>query len=301
MAPVTRSGYGDLPPSGGGRRKRWWLIGLVVAWILVVAGAGVWSVGHERASVPEQRDIGQALPELQKAAGVVFAAAGGPGRAIELGDLALAKGCRVTPVRAGVAAVREVTVQVRSGEAHSALEAIAEGLPGGYRADVSAGRGGTEFSLHADAGNFIGIDSAVKATAPALTLRVSSGCRPLGSHGLDRADPAARAVPGSLNAVLAALGAQPVAFPSTGAAASAGSGITAAVRAVACPDGRVAGTFVADGVAAPGDLVPRLRRVSSDADVVRDDDSVHAFRIGDDSVVVVPDGSRLRVSVSTPC
>ncbi|HEY0000470.1 MAG TPA: hypothetical protein VGB74_08445 [Actinoplanes sp.] len=290
------------PGDGGARRRgRPWLIALITAWALVLVAVSVWSVGHERASVPEQRDIAQALPALQKAAGVLFAAAGGPGRAVILGELTLSKDCRVTPVRSGIAAVRDVTVHVRAGEARATLEAIAAELPESYQADVAAFRGGSELSLHADAGNFIGIDAEVKAAASTLTVQVTTGCRPLGSGELNRADPPAGPAPAVLSELLGVLGAQPVAFRSGAAAGAAGAGGTQAVRVVACPAGGVAGTFVVDGVPTPGDLRQRLRRFSSGEGAVRDEESVHAYRAGADSVVVVPDGPRLRVSASTSC
>jgi len=252
----------------------------------VIGGLAVWSVGHEPATVPEQRDIGQAVPELQRAAGVVFAAAGGPGRAVVLGELTFSRDCRVTPVRDGLIAEREVTVYVRTGEARAALDAIAAGLPPKYQADVAVGRAGTRFSLHADAGNFIGIDAESDAGAPAVTIRLSTGCRPTGSGDPDRGDPSARPAPALLEAVLTAL------------AASSGDA-PPAVRAVACPAGGVAATYVVDGVAAPSDLAGSLRRM--DAGVVRADSEVRAYRTGNDSVVIEPDGARLRVSVSTAC
>jgi hypothetical protein len=287
MAAVTGPGHSFPPPGAPGpAKRRWWLIGLVAVWILALAGLAVRSVGSDPATVPEQRDIGQAVPELQRAAGVVFAAAGGPGRAVELGELAFSRDCRVTPVRDGLIAVRDVTVYVRAGEARAALEAIAAGLPRTYQADVAAGRAGTRLSLHADAGNFIGIDSEADAAAQAVTVRLSTGCRPIGSGEPDRADPSAGPAPAALAAVLTALGASP---ETPGPAA----------RAVGCPAGGVAATYVVDGIAAPADLAGRLRQL--DAGVVRADPQVRAFRTGDDSVVVVPDGPRLRVSVSTAC
>lgn len=249
---------------------------------MVVAGLAVWSVRHQRPTVPEQRDINQALPKLQQTAGVVFAASGGPGRAVTLGALALSEGCRVTPVRAGAEATRDIIVQVRDGEARAALEAIAASLPAGYQADV-AGR--TKLSLHADAGDFIGIDAESDKSARDVTVRVSTGCRPRGSQTPASADPAGAPRPAVLDAVLRALGAQ---------------GKAPAVRAIACPDGGVAGTYEVDGIPAPADLPERLQFLSV-TDVVRIDDDVRAYRTGNESVVVIPHESLVRVGVSTAC
>jgi hypothetical protein len=230
--------------------------------------------------VPEQRDIAQAVPELEKAAGAVFAAADGPGRAVVLGDLVIAEGCRITAVRDGAVAIRDITVHVRKGEARDALESIASGLPGAYEADVVAGRAGTRFSLHADAGNFIGIDADSDTAAEAVRVRVSSGCRPLAAEEVAPADPSAGPAPGALTSVLTLLGAP---------------GDDAVVSAVACPAGGVAGTYTVEGVAAPADVAERL---TGD---MRDGPEVWAFRTGNDSVVVTRDGARLQISASTSC
>jgi hypothetical protein len=283
MAPVTGPGLGSTPSARGRSRRKVWLGGVVVAWLVVVAGLAVWSVGHQRPTVPEQRDIDQALPKLQEAAGVVSSAADGPGRAVTLGEVALAEGCRVTPVRSGVAATRDITIRVRDGQARATLEAIATDLPKEYQADVAVGR--TQYSLHADAGNFIGIDADSRVDAREVTVRVSTGCRPHGSQASAPADPAAGNPPVVLQSVLQALGAEDK---------------VPAVRAVECPDGKVAGTYEVDGIPAGADLPERLGflRVT---EVIRSDEDVRAYRTGSDSVVVAVNGQRVNVSVSTAC
>lgn len=307
MAAVTGPGI-SLPPTAGEARpgRRRLLIAVVVGWVVVVAGLAVWSVGRDPATVPQQRDIGQALPELQRAAGVVFAAAGGPGRAVLLGELKVSRDCQITPVRPGVTADRDVTVYVRAGEARAGVEAIAAALPKSYRVDVTAGRGGTEFALHADAGDFIGVDGSLDAGDHALTLRVSSGCRPPVSGDLDRSDPTAGPAPAALVAALAGLGATGAGSTGTGSTGTGSTGAGAspsqpAVRAVACPSGATAGTYTVDGVAAPKDLERSLRGAASGASLIWSDPAGGAYRTGNDSVVVQADGKHLRVSATTAC
>jgi hypothetical protein len=258
----------------GGRRR--WLVGLVVGWIVVLVGLSVWSVDHESATVPEQRGIAVAVPELQQAAGVLFAAADGDGRAPVLGGLELIGDCRITPVRKGVEAAREVTVYVGEGQAKAALDGIVARLPASYQASAVATRGGTRLSFHADAGNFIGIDGASEATAKVLTLRLTSGCRPGSDDIPGEADPSAGAPPAVFGAVLAALG---------GAAAPE----TTAVHGAASWTARLD---------EPTDLQERLRKVSAGAAVIRGDANAWVYRTGADSVVVVPDGTKVRVTVS---
>ena len=139
--------------------------------------------------------------------------------------------------------------------------------------------------MHADAGNFIGIDTALDATAKAITLRLTSGCRPGPASAVDKRDPAAAAAPVVLTTVLTGLGA-PQPAPQ--------------VRAVACPDGGVAASY-AVAVPPPADLASRMRTVSAGATVVRSDDAAWAYRKNGVSVVVVPDGEQVRVSVGTGC
>lgn len=293
MAAVTVPERIFPPPAGpstSGRRRRA-LIAVVAGWMVVVAGLAVWSVGRDPATVVEQRDIAQALPELQRAAGVVFAAASGPGRAVLLGDLQVSGDCQITPVRAGASAERDVTVFVRAGEARAGVAAIAAALPTSFHVQVTAARGGTELALHADAGDFIGIDGSLDAGDHLLTLRVSSGCRSPVAGNLDRSDPAAGPAPAALGAALAALGA-------SGAGVSSGP---PAVHTIACPDGATAGSYTVGGVAAPTDLGRSLHGVASGASLIWSDPTGWAYRAGNDSVMVQPDGKQLWVSATTAC
>src|SRR4051812_46619667 len=144
MAAVTVPGYSSAPPEPQPvKKRRWWLVGLVVGWILVVAGLGVRSVRNDPPTVPEQREIAQALPVLERATGAVLAAAtAGNDRAVVLGDLRAARDCTITPVRRGVEATRDVTVYVAADRALNVLEEIAAALPDGYRAEAGDSSGG---------------------------------------------------------------------------------------------------------------------------------------------------------------
>jgi len=271
------------------KKRRRWVVGLVVGWMVVVVVVGSWSVWHSPATVPEQRDIAQAVPELQRAAGVTYAAADGDGRVVVLGALELIGDCRITPLRHGFVAARDLTVYVREGDARAMLDAIAGALPEAYGAEVSESRGGTRLGMHADAGNFIGIDTAADATAKAITVRLTSGCRPGPASAVDKRDPAAAAAPAELATALAGLG----------AGQGAGQG-PPQVRAVACPEVGVAASYVVE-VPPPADLAGRMRTVSAGAAIVRSDDAAWAYRKSGVSVVVVPDGQRLRVTAGTGC
>ena len=269
----------------GAQRRRWWLVGVVCGWIVVIVVVGSWSVWHSPATVPEQRDIAQAVPELQRAAGVVYAAADEGERVVVLGQLELIGDCRITPVRHGYIAARDLTVYVREGEAKAALDAIVGALPAGYQATAGDARGGTRVGMHADAGNFIGIDTSAQATAKVLTLRLTSGCRPGPAAADESTELLAGPAPAELATVLKGLEA---------------SGASPAAQTVACPDGGVAASYSVD-IPPPADLAARMRTLSAGATLVRSDAAAWAYRKGSGSVVVVPDGERLRVSLSTAC
>jgi hypothetical protein len=281
---VTLPGY---PPAAPETRRRWWLIGLIAAWIVVVAVLGWWSVRTDPPTVPEQRDIADALPVLERATGAMFAAATADDRAVVLGDLEVSEDCTVTPVRDGVEASRDVTVYVQAGQALAAITEIAAALPADYRAASGASSGGRRIGLQADAGGFVAIDAAEDSTTQVLQLRASTGCRPpAGDAGLDPELPPATELPESLRRALAALGTDDD---------------VATVREIACPGGGVGRTYAVDGVPAPRDLGRSLQPVIEGATVVRAEPAGWAYRTGTDSVAIVKDADLLRVSATTAC
>jgi hypothetical protein len=288
MAAVSAPGYPFVapPPAPPVRpRRRWLLIGIVTAWVLVLAGLAVWSIRNDPPTVPEQRDIAYALPVLQRATGAMLAAAQGADRAVVLGELRLARGCRITPVRDGIEATRDVTVYVQADRAHPTLDAIAAGLPDSYRARVAQSGGGTRVALHADGGGYVAVDADTPADAQVFTLVASTGCRPVADTAPGSVNPPPGPEPAALRDVLGALGA-------------AG---TPTVRTTGCPGGATAGTYTVDNVAAPADLGGALQPVVNGATVVRADPRGWAYRIGEVSVVVTADGGRLQVNATTVC
>jgi hypothetical protein len=283
MAGVTVPGYPWAAPPTAPPRRRWWLIGTVAAWALVLGLVAIWSAVHDPPTVPEQRTIAEALPVLQQATGAVLAAATGPGRAVALGTTKLAGGCRITPVRDGVEATRDVTMYVPAGQARPALDAVAKGLPAGYRARVAGT--GTRVGLHGDAGSYVAIDADTLANAQVVTLGVSTGCRPAAATALDVAEPPTGAPPIAFTAALRALGV-------------AGETTATAVR---CPDGGAAATYTVERRWIAADLGRSLQPALGGATVVRADPDGWAYRTGSDSVVVLRDGTSLHVSATTPC
>ena len=270
--------------SGDTNRRRW-LTALVAAWVVVIAVLSWWSVGHDPPTVPEQRSIADALPVLQRATGALMAAAAGDDRAVKLGALRVRRDCRVTPVRDGIEATREVTLYVAADRALPALEEIAAGLPADFRAEAGDSSGGRRVGLHADAGGFVSIDAGEDAGTQVIRIEVRTGCRPLAAGvDLDPDDQPATAPP-ALARALAAVG---------------GSG-AARMREVACPDGGTARTYTVDGVAVPRDLGRSLQPVVAGHTVLRAKPEGWAYLAGSESLVVERIGDALRLSATTPC
>jgi hypothetical protein len=271
-------------PERGTRRRRW-LTGLVAAWVIVVAVLGWWSVRSDPPTVPEQRSIAQALPVLQQATGALMGAAVGDDRAITLGALRVRRDCRVTPLRDGVEAVREVTVHVPAGRALPVLTEIAAGLPAAFRAEAGDSSGGRRVDMHADAGGFVAIDAGEDAGTQVIRIEVTTGCRPL-ADGVDlsAADRPATAPP-VLARALAAVG---------------GSG-QVRMREVACPGGGVARTYTVDSGSAARDLGHSLQPLVAGRIVLRAEPAGWAYLVGSDSVVIERIGDALRLSATTSC
>lgn len=309
MAAVTGPEWGE-PPLGSERRRRWTWVA-VAAWGLVLTGAVFWSVRNDPPTVPEQRDIGRALPALRAAVGAVVETVQDERWVLRLGESRV-EDCAITPVRDGLEVSRDVTLYVAEGEGSAALRGVADGLPADYHADVVATRGGTRLSFFADAGEYVSIEADAQSTDQVLTLRVATGCRPTVPN-LDLADPDAGAPPETLAAVVSELngtgtdGATPDGTVpggnvpgSSGPGGSApGSGGPRATRAVVCPEGGTVSAFVADGGTADPESAPK--GVPDGTEPVLVEPGGWAYRAGSESVVVTADGGRFQATVTTGC
>ncbi|MFI5932601.1 hypothetical protein [Actinoplanes sp. NPDC051494] len=292
------------PPAPERPERRWWLVAVAAGWGVLLAGAILWSVRNDPPTVAEQRDIGAALPLFEQVSGLVVAAADGPDRTVEIGALVFDRGCSITPVRSGVEALRDITVRVRDDQAPGTLESVAAALPAGWKAAVGHNAASTRYFLHADAGEFVGVDATTDDVDNALTLQVSTGCRPL-SDGIDY-DPAPfmpgpGETPDALLDAVAALRA--ATSPQAAGPASpdpSEPGWTAGAEVV-CPGGRVARTLVVGGLAAPGDLGRALREVAGGVTVVRADAHEWAYRVGEVSVVVTESEGVAKASATVSC
>jgi hypothetical protein len=253
---------------------------------VVLLAVAVVSAGRDRATVPDQIDIAAALPAVDRAAGAVVTAADGADRVLVIGELRLDRDCGITPVRPGAEAVRDLTVHVRPGEAPAVLDAIAAALPRSYEAHVSHSRGGTRHLLNADAGEFVAVDGTVDDAGTVLTLRMSTGCRPLGA-GVEVPTSSAAARSAAFGAAVEALR-----LPGRDAVRT---------REIRCPTGGVARTVELTGEAAPADLGRALDPATAGATVVEASTDRYAYRTGATSVVVTAFDERATVTATTGC
>ncbi|MEV4274418.1 hypothetical protein [Actinoplanes xinjiangensis] len=234
MAAVTGPEYGYPPPEGSGPRWRWlpggsgprrWLPVVAGVWGVVLVAAVFWSVRNDPPTVPEQQDVEQAMGVLRVASGAVAAAAQDERWALSLGATQV-EGCAITPAWQGQEATREVTLYVAEGDARTALDTVAAGLPAAYRAGVITARGGTRLSFFADAGRHVGVEAEAHAADQVLKLHVFTGCRP-SVDDLDLTDPAAGPTPAVLDTVVAEITATAAGDPS-GTPGSSGTPFPAA-------------------------------------------------------------------------
>jgi hypothetical protein len=221
MAAVTGPGYGYPPPEDSGPRRRWlpggsgprrWLPVVAGVWGVVLVAAVFWSVRNDPPTVPEQQDVEQAMGVLRVASGAVAAAAQDERWALSLGATQVEE-CAITPAWQGQEASREVTLYVPEGDARTALDTVAAGLPAAYRAGVITARGGTRLSFFADAGKHVGVEAEAHAADQVLKLQVFTGCRP-SVDDLNLADPAAGPAPAVLDTVVAEITATAAGDPS---------------------------------------------------------------------------------------
>jgi hypothetical protein len=263
---------------------------IVSAWALVVAAIAVWSVRHDPPSVPDQRDIRQALPYLENATRAMLAAADVDGQVVVLGAPVFTDDCRITPVRSGVSASRTVIVHVRADQAAVAFATIAAGLPAGFKARAEQSAGGARQDLYADAGGYVAIEATAQADDTVFSLRAATGCRPKAAGvDLNPADAPATTPPPAFTRALRLLAAQV-----TGGAA-------AIQREVPCRNGTVARTVLSGEVPEPKNFGAALEAVEPPAAIVQADPHDWAYRDGGVSVVVTGSGGLVRVAATVGC
>ncbi|MEV0001173.1 hypothetical protein AB0H28_02655 [Micromonospora sp. NPDC050980] len=272
-APPTRP---DQP--GSGRRRQRWLVAATVVWAVLLAGLTWWSVRTDPPTVKEQRSLSQAGPVVDRAIGELSAAIPAAGVPALLPDR-LDRGCRVTPLDAGVSLERGIEVATADADTRDVLRQVADRLPSRWRAGVSTFDG--EPLLRADAGDFVAVEGRADGPGRVL-LTAATGCRPVG----DGYRPPAVDAAGESAALTRALGRW------------GGAIGVVQVLGAPCPGGGTART--ARGEAAVAADQPLAAAFGAGAAPVVDSADRYA-RPGDPAVLAERVDERVRVAVTSPC
>ncbi|WFE32378.1 hypothetical protein [Micromonospora sp. WMMD975] len=281
MTGAIHPGY--APPTrpeqpGSGRRIQRWLVVATVVWAVLLAGLTWWSVRTDPPTVKEQRSLSQAGPVVDRAMGELSAAIGTAGVPAFLPDR-LDRGCRVTPLDAGVSLERGIEVATADADTREVLRQVADRLPSRWRAGVSTFDG--EPLLRADAGDFVAVEGRSGGPGRVL-LTAATGCRPVGDGYRSPAVDAA-AESAALTRALGRWG-----------------GATGAVQVLGapCPGGGTARTARGEAAATPDQ--PLAAAFGAGAAPVVDSADRYA-RPGDPAVLAERIDERVRVAVTSPC
>jgi hypothetical protein len=275
-------------PAAPRRRTRWWLVGISVAWALVLMVAAYFSHRDGEPTVREQRSIDQAWPVVDRAAGEIVAAAG-PGVVPVLSSPDLRDGCRITSARDGAELRQEITIHAPAGQESALLSRLQERLPAAYRTGLRMGPDGRPDALRADAGEFVGVRGGI--VSPGLVrLTVSTGCRPSRVDAL--LDVSQRPVDEVPTRLLAALpGAAPPDIQTGGS--------------IPCPGGGAAETITDEARVDPAPTrLSTALPAAEGATVLVDEPARYVYVDGPGAsigVVVETIGDRVRVSATVGC
>jgi hypothetical protein len=152
--------------------KRWWIGGLVAAWVLGLLIAAIWSSQNGPATVREQSDLETGQETLEQAVATVVEVAG-PGATPEVQPQQLTTGCRLTASRQGSELDQTVVLTVPAGEEERLLDRLAAELP----AEWDARHYPNSSRFRADAGDFVAIRGEVIEPGQ-VRLTAGTGCRP---------------------------------------------------------------------------------------------------------------------------
>lgn len=257
-----------------GRVKRW-IVVATVAWGVVIAALGYYSLRNDPPTAREQTTIAEALPYVDAALGDVASTLDANATVTALGGYnRLGNSCRVTVAREGARYERVLTVYTKEGSETAVLERIRDALPERYKAGLSHN------VLSADAGEFVSVRGGV-ASPGQVRVAADTGCRPM-THRVEESQ-SGSADRAPAQAVLDALK------------------LTAArwqTHQLACPAGGTLTTVEADADPAPAALPDTLRPASG---AVVDKPDRLAFRSGSTGVTVRIADKSVVVTATTGC
>jgi hypothetical protein len=280
---------GSPPPAGPAPirpapPRRRWLVAVVVAWALFLAGAGAWSAFRDPPTAREQTTVQQALPTVDAAIAEVAAAAGGDVVAAVGGYRAVGGACEITSARDGARYERVVLLFTPPGTEPALLERVADRLPDRYDARVQR-TGGRPRAFAADAGDFVTVRGSVGGEGE-VRVAADTGCRPLAGAVTEPQPASAEANRAPVQAVLDALKITPREW---------------GVHRVDCPRGGALWTVEAIGApgAGPASFVDTVRPAPAAPLVARPE--LYVYRSGPTGLVLRRAGDAVIVSATTGC
>ncbi|MFI5906337.1 hypothetical protein [Dactylosporangium sp. NPDC051541] len=258
--------------------KRHWVVIGVVAWIVVIAGAGLWSYFNDPATTRDQTTIADALPTVDTAIARVYGALDPQTSVAALGGYRRTEvSCRVTSAREGTRFSRELLVYVRKDTEAATLDRVKAALPPSYEPSVT--HSDTTDVLNADAGDFVLLRGTV--TDPGvLRFTADTGCRVQNAPVPEPTTTTPDRSP--IQTVLTTLG------------TTASEWRTHQLTTPSC---HTLATVEADTT---GDL-RRLHTTIAAATVVLDTDQVFAYRTGTTAISVRKNGNELIATATTGC
>lgn len=260
--------------------RRWWLV-VGVAWLVVVAVAGVWGLAHPEPTDREQTTVAGAKPFVDEAiARVASAATAGNAAVVAVSGFDRVGSCDVSVVRGGERYRRSLVAVLAPGSELETLDRVAASLPAHYRPTV---RRGDRPRLSADAGYFVFLTGTVTAPGEITFIADTGDCRPLGDPVAGDTMPAS---PDWAAATLARLGLR---------------ADTATEAQVSCVDGGVLGTSQVRAGAYSGDLEAELADLPGITLVVTAQPSAFAFLTDEGQVAVRVLPNETIVTVTTLC
>lgn len=161
-------------------RRRWLLIGVLVAWAAVLVGLAVWSVHAGPETIRPHSDLVSGRQNLDRAVETLRAGAG-PDVRVDLEPYEVTEDCRLTVARRGTEVDRTLVLSVAHGSEPAVLEELASRVPADWSARFYPDTG----RFRADAGDFIAVTGETPEPGQ-VRLTVSTGCRPGEDPALDR-------------------------------------------------------------------------------------------------------------------
>ncbi|GAA3448601.1 hypothetical protein [Dactylosporangium matsuzakiense] len=155
--------------------KRRWVVTGVLAWIAVIAGAGLWSYFNDPATTRDQTTIADALPTVDTALARIHSALDPSASVSVLGGYRRTEvSCRVTSARDGTRFTRELLVYVKPSTEAATLDRVKAALPASYEPSVT--HSGATDVLSADAGGFVLLRGTVTDQGT-IRFTADTGCR----------------------------------------------------------------------------------------------------------------------------